>query len=447
MTSFYLAAAVFHLLTSAAVFAALVATPLPSPPASPSPFPSPSPSPLPSGTLPESPETYSEPLQGVLFDVVKYGAVADGQTESQNAFVAAWEAACNHNGSESPTFYVPEGTYFVGALVFQGPCFNGRTPKIMIRGSLIAPSSLSAFKNTDWIQFKDLTEIELDGENGVLDGRGAVEAWKQVSCSKSSRCKEMVTSLKFSNVSYGTISNITLSNGKGFHMGFYLCNNIRVENVTILSPWDSPNTDGIHISRSVNVTVDSSDIGVGDDCVSIGPGSVNVSVSNVQCGPGHGISIGSLGKYPDEEDVIGITVQNCTINGTQNGIRVKTWPGSPAGSATGILFENIAMINVSNPVMIDQEYCPSRTCNITKPSRVKLKDIEVKNVTGTYNGDAPTPPVTLLCSTHQPCENINLIDIDLRPTAGDGDARPRGLFQIKGFFNGLQVVPSIASSQ
>ncbi|CAI0467228.1 unnamed protein product [Linum tenue] len=326
-------------------------------------------------------------------------------------------------------------------MVFVGPC---KGPVLFqIIGNMKAVDDPSAYAEDFWMSFEDVDGLTVCG-TGTIDGQGQ-NMWPYNNCGKSGgTCSP---SLKFSNVSYGTISNITLSNGKGFHMGFYLCNNIRVENVTILSPWDSPNTDGIHISRSVNVTVDSSDIGVGDDCVSIGPGSVNVSVSNVQCGPGHGISIGSLGKYPDEEDVIGITVQNCTINGTQNGIRVKTWPGSPAGSATGILFENIAMINVSNPVMIDQEYCPSRTCNITKPSRVKLKDIEVKNVTGTYNGDAPTPPVTLLCSTHQPCENINLIDIDLRPTAGDGDARPRGLFQIKGFFNGLQVVPSIASSQ
>ncbi|CAN1281221.1 Exopolygalacturonase (Fragment) [Linum perenne] len=403
--------------------------------------------PLNFASAPESPETLTESLEG-YFDVTEHGAIADGQTQSQNAFLAAWEAACNHNGSGDSTFYVPEGIYFVGPMVFQGPCFNGKSPKIRIRGILVAPTSLSAFNNSNWIQFKNLNEIDLSGEDGMteIDGRGAVEAWKQESCSKSSRCKEIVTSLKFSNVSHGTISNITLSNGKGFHLGFYFCNNIKVENITVSSPWDSPNTDGIHISRSVNITVNSSTIGVGDDCVSIGPGSVNVTVSNVQCGPGHGISIGSLGKYPDEEEVIGITVQNCTINGTQNGIRVKTWPGSPAGNASRIVFQNIVMINVSNPVMIDQEYCPSRSCNITKPSLVKLRDIHVKNVTGTYNSDAPTPPVSLLCSSHEPCENINLIDIDLRPTIEDGNPR-QGLFQIKGLFNGLHVVPSISSPQ
>ncbi|CAI0467230.1 unnamed protein product [Linum tenue] len=153
----------------------------------------------------------------------------------------------------------------------------------------------------------------------------------------------------------------------GFHIGIVLSDNVRAKNLHLIAPADSPNTDGIHISQSNLVKVTRSTIETGDDCVAAIQGCTEVAIKKVTCGPGHGISVGSLGKYPDEKDVRGITVKNCTLKNTDNnGIRVKTWPGSPAGSATGILFENIAMINVSNPVMIDQEYCPSRTCNITK---------------------------------------------------------------------------------
>lgn len=59
---------------------------------------------------------------------------------------------------------------------------------------------------------------------------------------------------------------------------------------------------------------------------------------------------------------MGVNVRNCTINGTQNGVRIKTWPGAPASTASNFTFEDIVMNNVSNPIIIDQEYCPSHSC-------------------------------------------------------------------------------------
>ena len=64
-----------------------------------------------------------------------------------------------------------------------------------------------------------------------------------------------------------------------------------------------------------------------------------------------------------ENDVRGIWVENCTISGTQNGVRVKTWPGDHASNATNLTFQNIVMINVSNPIIIDQQYCPNSSCD------------------------------------------------------------------------------------
>ncbi|KAK2662999.1 hypothetical protein Ddye_001573 [Dipteronia dyeriana] len=41
----------------------------------------------------------------------------------------------------------------------------------------------------------------------------------------------------------------------------------------------------------------------------IGDGSKKISITKVTCGPGHGISVGSLGKYNNEEPVVGVTVR------------------------------------------------------------------------------------------------------------------------------------------
>lgn len=77
------------------------------------------------------------------------------------------------------------------------------------------------------------------------------------------------------------------------------------------------------------------------------------------CGPGHGITVGSLGKCPNEEPVEDFLVTNCILNNTDNGVRIKTWPDTPGTiKVTGMHFEDIQMVNVKNPIIIDQEYCP-----------------------------------------------------------------------------------------
>jgi len=141
------------------------------------------------------------------------------------------------------------------------------------------------------------------------------------------------------------------------------CKNLTFDGFKVTAPHNSANTDGIHIGRSNGVNVLNTNIATGDDCVSLGDGSRNVLVQNVKCGPGHGIAIGSLGKYKEEEPVDGITIKGCTLKGTDNGVRIKTWPSTPGTiTVTNMRFEDITMDNVKNPIIIDQEYCPWNQC-------------------------------------------------------------------------------------
>ncbi|XP_059663985.1 polygalacturonase-like [Cornus florida] len=174
---------------------------------------------------------------------------------------------------------------------------------------------------------------------------------------------------------------------------------------TIVAPQDSRNTDGTpHCTYKQHKVLDSK-IGTGDDCISFGDGAQHIHIEKVKCGPGHGISIGSLGKYPNEQPVSGITVKDCTLTGTMYGARIKTWRGSPPSTASDIHFNGITMDNVANPIIIDQEYCNARfKCPAKPPSKVQINKVSFKNIKGSSSTPAA---VKLVCSNDVPCVTLS----------------------------------------
>ncbi|RVW82285.1 Exopolygalacturonase [Vitis vinifera] len=124
-------------------------------------------------------------------------------------------------------------------------------------------------------------------------------------------------------------------------------------------------------------------------------------------------------KYPNEEPVVGISVKNCTLTNTQNGVRVKTWPASHQGTASEMHFEDIVMNDVGNPIIIDQEYCPHNQCNLKSPSRIKISNVSFRNIRGTTSTQVA---VKLICSQGEPCQDVELGDINLEYNGNEGPA-------------------------
>ncbi|KAI3755167.1 hypothetical protein L1987_54962 [Smallanthus sonchifolius] len=73
------------------------------------------------------------------------------------------------------------------------------------------------------------------------------------------------------------------------HISINACDGATISNINIVAPGDSPNTDGIDISATNGVNVIGGHIGTGDDCIAINGGSFNMNITNLNCGPGHGI--------------------------------------------------------------------------------------------------------------------------------------------------------------
>ncbi|KAL6272648.1 hypothetical protein ACE6H2_023340 [Prunus campanulata] len=205
------------------------------------------------------------------FDLFDYGAVhhntqTDDEGLSQEAFPEGWETEATTRDSFNRA--------------------NAQTEKYdpQIQGSIVAPNNIGAWTNKEmWIQFSNVQGLSVNG-GGRIDGNGAV--WWKACGSKG--CQRP-TSLHFNKCHGFQLSRLAFFNSPKNHISICSCNGPRVFGLFIWAPKDSPNTDGIDISESTRVTIQSSHIATGDDCIAINSGSSYIKIRDIKCGPGHGI--------------------------------------------------------------------------------------------------------------------------------------------------------------
>ncbi|VVA92144.1 unnamed protein product [Arabis nemorensis] len=358
----------------------------------------------------------SRPATGPkVFDVQSYGAKGDGKTDNTNAFTKVWKDACAWNG-RSRLVYIPKGTFYLGGVTFQGPC-KGKI-SFFIEGTLLAPTNNDDIKKETWINFRYIDYLTVSG-GGTINGQGK-KSWLLNDCHKNDNCPKLATNMGFDFVKKSRIQGITSLNSKAGHLNFFFVDHFDISGVKITAPGHSPNTDGIKIGLSSNMQISNTHISTGDDCIAILSGNTNFDIYNVTCGPGHGISVGSLGKDKDERKVEGLRVKDTVFTGTTNGLRIKTWE-SPASSIviSNLVYENIQMINVENPIDINQKYCPYPPCQKLGESHIQIQDVTLKNIWGT---SMTKVAVKLQCSKKFPCKDVKLVDINLTHKGIDGPA-------------------------
>ncbi|KAL4310588.1 hypothetical protein GQ457_01G030560 [Hibiscus cannabinus] len=351
------------------------------------------------------------------FNVLEHGAKPDGKTDSSINFRRTFEAACNFNGNAM--MVIPSGVFLIGPVLFSGPCFNPSLLIIQVNGTVKAQPNVANYRggrkdDIDWITFQAIHGLILTG-HGTFHGQGS-KAWND--CSKKSNCVRLPATLKFIKVTHGIIRGIKSIDPKGFHIMISMSRNFRIFKVDLRAPGNSPNTDGIHMSKSDHVKISTTVIATGDDCVSMIHGSTNISIKKVTCGPGHGFSIGSLGHYDDEADVSRITVKNCSLRETDNGVRIKTYKTNSPSKASGIIFQDLIMTRVRNPIIIDQEYGNKKH---SRSSKVRISDVHYINIQGTSTSKVA---VDLLCSSSNPCKGIHIDNVNLQYAGPHNDNLP-----------------------
>ena len=235
---------------------------------------------------------------------------------------------------------------------------------------------------------------------GVLDGNGQV--WYDLYAQNIYILRPVL----FGTVGLhgGSIANLNLRYSPQYYNWVANSTDVVFSNISISGLSQSnntaKNTDGWDTYRSSNIVIQNSVINNGDDCVSFKPNSTEMLVQNLHCNGSHGISVGSLGQYVGEYDIVeNVYVYNCSMSDVSDGARIKVWPGSPSelsgdlqggggsGRVNNITYDTMTVANADYAIEITQCYGQKNLtlCN-EYPSPLTISNIVIQNVKGTTSG-------------------------------------------------------------
>ncbi|KAJ4828436.1 hypothetical protein Tsubulata_049363 [Turnera subulata] len=382
--------------------------------------------------LPQSGSARTRPRSSRVLHVGDFGAKGDGVANDTQAFIDAWEIACSFK--RRTRIVIPAGySFLVHPVTLGGPCKSRVT--LDISGTILAPKDPASWKGLNprkWLYFHGVNHLTVEG-GGTINGQGWL--WWAHSC-KINR----TNAITFHKCKDLKVWNLKVVYGQQMQISFTNCIRVVAVNLIVISPGFTPNTDGIHISSCRGVLVKDSIVRTGDDCISIVGHSSQIKIKNFVCGPGHGISIGSLGKSNSTSMVRDVIVDRALLSNTDNGVRIKTWQGG-AGIATNMKFQDVLMENVSNPIIIDQYYCDSTLPCANQTSAVKVENISFVRIRGT---SATEEAIIFSCSDDLPCEGLYLEDIHL--VSHTGGITSSFCWQAYGSVQGVVYPPPCFSS-
>ena len=320
-----------------------------------------------------------------------YGAVGDGVTTHTTAIQAAINAATLGgitNGLRGGTVKIPPGIFLCGPITLANNVNLQVDAGAILRMLPFGKYPVTWFTNggtnvyftaNNFISGSSLTNIAISGP-GMIHGQG--EPWWPWANTNNAVRPIMI---RLSNCNREMIQNITLSNSPMFHISISggSAANSTVQSVTIRAnsssdPIPGHNTDACDVAGT-NILVQNCDISVGDDNFTCGGGTSDVLITNNVYGNGHGVSIGSY----TSPSVSNITVINCTFNGTDNGLRIKSDDGR-GGLIQNINYFNISMTNVHFPIQIYAYYLLVGTPSSISPSYAASQPVAALNVTPAF---------------------------------------------------------------
>jgi polygalacturonase len=293
-----------------------------------------------------------------------FGALADGSLCTQYIQKAIDEAYINGGGQ----IVIPSGVFLSGALFLKDNIelhlSAGATLKFSDEQEDY-PVVVSRWEGVvrevyaSCLYAEDAKNISITGF-GTIDGNG--EKWWHIFRNEREKLAYPRPKLiSFDGCEHITIRDVSLVNSPSWTVNPIRCHNVTIDNLTIINPSDSPNTDGIDPESCKNVRISNCHIDVGDDCIAIKAGTEdtaervsceNITITNCTMVHGHGAVV--LGSEMSG-DIRNVTISNCTFQDTDRGIRLKSRRGR-GGVVEDIRIDNIVMDRVMCPLILNLYY-------------------------------------------------------------------------------------------
>jgi polygalacturonase len=229
------------------------------------------------------------------------------------------------------------------------------TSEITVSGEgLVINSGVTLEGNNSYSSKSELVLVE--GTNSFIGGPGAIDGRGDI-VGGTPRL------VQTSNTSNFVIYDVTLQQAK--HPNLYIQggNGATVYDVTIHTPADRHNADGIDIDSITNVSVINSTINAGDDGIAVktnaGPAS-NITVANSKLYGTHGLSIGSQTMHGVSNILFtGNYVYGVDLNGISstdaNAINIKT-DYDCGGTVDRVTYQNTCIKEAKHLIVLDTEY-------------------------------------------------------------------------------------------
>jgi len=356
--------------------------------------------------------------QAGISNVKDFGAVGDGTTLCTIAIQKAIDKCAEENGGK---VIVPPGRYLTGPLFLKSNISFEVYPGAVlvfdddIENCPIVDGRWEGIERKVYASLftgHNLENVSIIGR-GKIDGQGE-KWWEAHYKNKELRKKYGLKGrepenpeesplkvprprlINLYNCTNVLISELTFVNSPAWTIHPVYCKNVTIEKISIIQPYESPNTDGINPESCNNVRILNCFVDCGDDCITIKSGynedgrrvgipCENIVISN--CTFAHGRSAIGIGSEMSG-GIRNIAISNCVFNGTLRGLRIKTGRGR-GGTVENYRADNIIMNNVETAISIDMFYGGKDTNIVPVTEETPFfRNIHLSNITAVNVVDA-----------------------------------------------------------